>query len=284
MTVLGDTPSTQPASRAVSNTGSRTICTVPSIGSGPAIVHAPAGSLADTEHRRQTIPSVPILPSLGSLDLGRLAPRRLEHRPCGGGRDRLLITIFEGQILDGRNRLEACQLAGVEPKLVEWRGGGSVLEYVVAENLRRRNLTVGQLSAIGVELIPLYEEEARQRRLEGARAAGKASPKIGQPSVPVEDLQAGKSAEKAAQTVGVSRSSVENAKALKTSAPARFEQVKQGTLTLGSAISEVKREETRRGWPAGSANCRAGATIRPARAPQPLCDETMKLRDVARFR
>jgi ParB-like chromosome segregation protein Spo0J len=32
------------------------------------------------------------------------------------------IVIYEGKIVDGRRRLKACQLAGVEPRFEEWDG------------------------------------------------------------------------------------------------------------------------------------------------------------------
>ena len=55
------------------------------------------------------------------------------------------IVLFEGKVLDGRNRLLACKEAGIPPRFVDWDGtGGSPEEWVVAQNLSRRSLTIDQ--------------------------------------------------------------------------------------------------------------------------------------------
>ena len=79
------------------------------------------------------------------------------------------IVTLDGAILDGRNRLAACRIAGVKPRFVEWGGDGSPLAWVVAVNLVRRHLTASQRAVVAFELLPLLEAEAkdRQRRSPG---------------------------------------------------------------------------------------------------------------------
>jgi hypothetical protein len=52
------------------------------------------------------------------------------------------IVLFEGMILDGRNRAAACERAGIEPRYVQFEGGREdALILVVSHNLKRRHLT-----------------------------------------------------------------------------------------------------------------------------------------------
>jgi hypothetical protein len=70
------------------------------------------------------------------------------------------IVLFEGKILDGRNRYLACREAGyTDPSffqpggsLVEEYNGDSPLQYVVSLNLHRRHLTDQQRAAIAAEI------------------------------------------------------------------------------------------------------------------------------------
>src|SRR5215471_13189311 len=52
------------------------------------------------------------------------------------------IVLFEGMILDGRNRAAACERAGVAPRYVQFGGDREdALTLVVSHNLKRRHLT-----------------------------------------------------------------------------------------------------------------------------------------------
>ena len=108
-------------------------------------------------------PACLLFPKLGDEELQELAAdikvKGLQHD----------IVLYKGEILDGRNRLAACEIAGVEPTFVEWDGEGSPTEWVISENLIRRHLSSSQRAVVAHDLLPLLEKEAkeRQRRSKG---------------------------------------------------------------------------------------------------------------------
>lgn len=64
------------------------------------------------------------------------------------------IVLFEGKILDGRNRYRAARVAGVEPVYREFEGSvEEAAEFSLRENLHRRHLTPGQRALIVDDLV-----------------------------------------------------------------------------------------------------------------------------------
>src|SRR5712671_3973090 len=64
------------------------------------------------------------------------------------------IIVYKGLILDGRNRYRACQIAGVKPRIEEFNEKatkGSVEDFVLSRNLRRRHLSMGQKAALALD-------------------------------------------------------------------------------------------------------------------------------------
>ncbi|MCB1608192.1 MAG: hypothetical protein KDI71_14580 [Xanthomonadales bacterium] len=86
-------------------------------------------------------PLCTFFPRLGRLELASLAEDIKTH----GLREP--ITTINGMILDGGNRSRACEMAGVEPRYVEYDGTDPVA-FVLSKNLERRHLTPGQRAAI----------------------------------------------------------------------------------------------------------------------------------------
>jgi hypothetical protein len=64
------------------------------------------------------------------------------------------IILYEGQILDGRCRYLACEIASVEPEFQDYIGDDP-LSFVVSRNLHRRHLTESQRAVAAARLADL---------------------------------------------------------------------------------------------------------------------------------
>ena len=83
------------------------------------------------------------------------------------------IVLFEGMILDGRNRAAACGRAGVAPRYVQFEGGREdALILVVSHNLKRRHLTK---QAIADALVAAEDFNLHYALVEPAAAADAAA-------------------------------------------------------------------------------------------------------------
>ena len=61
------------------------------------------------------------------------------------------IWVYEGKILDGRNRYRACQRLGREPKVQDYVGDDPI-GFVLSANLHRRHLNEGQRAMVAANL------------------------------------------------------------------------------------------------------------------------------------
>lgn len=83
-----------------------------------------------------------------------------------------IVVDDAGQVVDGRNRLAACKLAGVEPNFEKLNGRDPVA-YIVSANLARRNLSKGQQA---MALAIIYPEPERGRgKKDGAKKGAETS-------------------------------------------------------------------------------------------------------------
>jgi hypothetical protein len=68
----------------------------------------------------------------------------------------LPITIYEGKVLDGRNRYRACEIAGVEPKTEEYTGDDP-LGLIASLNDHRRHDSENERALVGARMANLRQ-------------------------------------------------------------------------------------------------------------------------------
>jgi len=156
---------------------------------------------------------------------------------------RIPVWSYEEKILDGRNRYAACKIAGIEP-IIEPYTGDQPAAFAVSMNDRRRHMTKSALAAVGVELLPFFEAEAKERQREsgGDRKSEKVKSVVKKVSEPIGRKPNPPARSKIAKSVGVNEVYIQDAKAIKESAPEIFAQLKEGKITMQDAKRLVKKK------------------------------------------
>ena len=80
------------------------------------------------------------------------------------------IYVYEGQILDGRNRYNACLKLGIEPRCVEYTGDDPI-SFIFSSNLHRRHLNAYQRAKIALIIMEQLESEIKIGESEKKREA-----------------------------------------------------------------------------------------------------------------
>lgn len=145
------------------------------------------------------------------------------------------VILLHERVLDGRNRLKACEMSGVQPRFEIYSDDRSPTEYVLAVNLKRRDLTASQRATIAANALPMLEAEARERKRGGQ--GGVLLPEL------VPEANKGDARDKAAAIVGVNPHYVSDAKAIKQADPKLFEQVASGEKGIKEAKRQIQAQD-----------------------------------------
>jgi ParB-like chromosome segregation protein Spo0J len=120
-------------------------------------IHSRNGA-AVTAYSGEVHPAAGIFPLMHDADLELLA----SDIRANGLRQPLVLDT-DGRLLDGRNRLRACELAGVEPVFATVETDDP-LGYVVSLNVLRRNLSPSQRAILAAEAWDMVPDSRQERR------------------------------------------------------------------------------------------------------------------------
>lgn len=139
------------------------------------------------------------------------------------------VTLYQGQILDGRHRYRACQELGIEARFVEFNGADPAA-FVWSENGTRRNLSASQRALVAAAFMDYERGEAKMRKAHGATAPGKTL------LANLPEASNGTAREKAGERLGVSGRCVADAeRILKNAVPELIHRIRSGDMTINEA-------------------------------------------------
>jgi hypothetical protein len=185
-------------------------------------------------------PYADLFPLMGGDELAALAA----DIAANGLREE--IVRHEGKVLDGRNRLKACELAGADPRFADYEGDDP-LGFVVSKNLHRRHLDTGQRAMVA----------ARLANLERGKPANS----------PVYETPVSQA--KAAEMLNVGERAVRDAKKVQTDGvPELAAAVEKGEVSVSAAaaVAKLPKADQRKAVKAGPAAVR-DAGKKPAAPP-----------------
>lgn len=179
-------------------------------------------------------PAANIFPMMGDAELHALADDIKAH----GQRE--WCVLYRGQLLDGRNRWKACDLAGVEPQTCERddEPGFDPISYVVSHNLHRRHLNESQRATVAAKLKKMLEPAAKERKSDGQKSGGRGRKKNSVANLPPSNC---KVRDQAAAMLNVSGKSVDHASAvLVHGSKELIEAVERGEVAVSRAATVAK--------------------------------------------
>lgn len=167
------------------------------------------------------------------------------------------IITYEGSILDGRHRYEACMISGVKPTFDTYIGDDPV-GFVIAANLKRRHLTTSQKAMVAASLADLkIGSQAKnllktQQTTEGANLR----PRENKGNSHISSVASIPTHENAAKMLDISARSVDTASKILDASPSLAKEVANGKISLHAADEKLKENKKqaveqvdKTGWP-----------------------------------
>ena len=180
-------------------------------------------------------PAALVFPEMSPADLDGLVEDIKQN-----GLAHPIVRTSEGVVLDGRNRLKACEIAGIDPQFEVYAGSNPV-GFIISANLRRRQLNESQRALIATRLATL----ARGQHQTAFESAEQIRPPNDQMRK-FADSDSGMTQAAAAAALNVSKRSVQSARVvLDHGTPELIKAVEQGRLPVSTAARTAKPPKPR---------------------------------------
>jgi hypothetical protein len=200
---------------------------------------APVGERVRPDTQLERHPAlVGLVPAASPEDRRRLK----EDIRLNGQREE--IETYEGYVVDGMERLGACQALGIDCMARERAGEGGVAEliaYAVSKNLARRHLSKTQRAALACKAARRLQADMQRRQQEGrslgGRTAGRGRRLHSTEPAPAPSCRRRKpqSTDIVAQQFGVSGTAVRDVRFIEKRVPELVDMLASGSITKSRA-------------------------------------------------
>lgn len=150
------------------------------------------------------------------------------------------IITKNKQVLDGQNRLRACEELGIDPIFQEYEGD-DLVEFVLAQNLHRRHLTAGQSATI-VALAQDWSLAHPTGKLPKSNKINDLDEKTKSAKLPTKGKPVDTQSDRAEKS-GASVRTQGSADKLVKENPELAKKVATGEISLNQAIKEIEPEK-----------------------------------------
>ena len=180
-------------------------------------------------------PATMIFPEMSKNDFAQLVESIARHGQLEP------VWLFDGQIIDGRHRQDACKQIGIDVLTREWSGDGSLIDFVCGLNLGRRHMSTEEKAVAAFRALPMYEAEAKERhRLNSVAQSVHLNNQDGR-DVPIMEPHEPepRSIERAASAFGVGKQYISDIKRIEREAPEVFKKIESGKITIPEAKRQI---------------------------------------------
>lgn len=178
-----------------------------------------------------------LVPQIGELEYKALRDSIKEK-----GQWESIKINSKGVVLDGINRLRACQELSIKPQFetVDFPNANLERCYVIEINLRRRHLTDYQKIELSKELLDLERKHAHERQSKGGKTFGSGKQEI-KPETGAKEESKGNAVDKVAEKIGVSSRNYYKGLSISENAPPVIKnQLRNNKLSIEKAYKQTK--------------------------------------------